>query len=254
MTSRTFTVRFDAGTWYVSFQTERDVAETVHGKAGTIVGIDVGVARFAALSDGTFIEGANAFEKHKKRLAFLQRRLARTVKYSANWRKAKARITKIHSSIANIRKDRIHKASTTIGKNHAVVVMEDLWIANMTKSAAGSLGAPGNNVRAKAGLNRRILDQGWDELRRQPVYKLAWQSGTLLLVDPRDTSRTCSACGHVGADNRRTQSAFVCVACGHAVNADTNAATNILGRAGCARIACGDLPSESTKQEAQCAA
>ena len=104
VTSRTFTVRFDAGTWYVSFQIERDVAETVHGKAGTIVGIDVGVARFAALRDGTVIEGANAFEKHKKRLAFLQRRLARTVKNSANWRKAKARITKIH------------KASTTIGK------------------------------------------------------------------------------------------------------------------------------------------
>jgi putative transposase len=247
------TVRLEAGKWYVSFQTEREVAEPVHENAGSAVGIDVGVARFAALSDQTFCDGANAFQKHERRLAVLQRRLARKVKFSANWRKAKARITAIHSRIANIRKDQIHKASATISKNHAVVVMEDLRITNMTASAAGATAEPGRNVAAKSGLNRRILDQGWGELRRQIGYKLDWLGGTLLLVDPRNTSRTCNACGHISAENRVTQAAFKCVDCGHASNADTNAAKNILGRAGQARIACG-VSKVTAKQEALCVA
>jgi putative transposase len=227
----------------------------VHENAGSAVGIDLGVARFAALSDGSFVEGAHAFRSHEPRLSFLGRRLARKVKFSANWRKAKARLTKLHSRIANIRKDHLHKASATISKNHAIVVMEDLRITNMTKSAQGTVERPGRNVRPKARLNRRILDQGWGEFRRQLAYKLPWNGGTLLLVDARNTSRRCAACGHVSADNRRDQASFVCVACGHSSNADTNAATNILGRAGCARIACGDPSVDgSTKQEAQCVA
>ena len=247
------TVRLEAGKWYVSFQSEREVAEPVHENRGSAVGVDVGIARFAALSDGTFFEGANAFKTNERRLAFHQRRLARKIKFSANWKKAKARITDLHARIASLRKDQIHKASATISKNHAVVVLEDLAISNMSKSAAGTVEEPGKIVAAKSGLNRRILDQGWAELRRLIDYKLAWGGGTLLLVDPRNTSRTCSACQHVSADNRLTQAAFACVKCGYAANADTNAATNILGRAGQARIACGDS-RESVKQEAQCAA
>jgi len=242
------TVRLEAGKWYVSFQAEREIVEPMHPNADSAVGIDVGVARFAALSDGSFHEGANAFKKNERRLAVLQRRLARKVKFSANWRKAKTKITAIHSRIANIRKDQIHKASATISKNHAVVVMEDLKITNMTASAAGTIDEPGRNVAAKSGLNRRISDQGWGEFRRQLGL-----GGTLQLVDPRNTSRTCNACGHVSADNRVSQSLFKCVACGHASNADTNAAKNILGRAGCARIACGDL-KKSAKQETLCLA
>lgn len=128
--------------------------------------------------------------------------------------------------------------------------MEDLRIANMTASAKGTLETPGINVHAKSGLNRRILDQGWGEFRRQLGYKLEWKGGTLVLVDPRDTSRTCAACGHISRENRQTQAAFCCVACGHAANAD--AAINILRRAGSARIACGDVPlGTSVKQETQ---
>lgn len=121
----------------------------------------------------------------------------------------------------------------------------------MSASAKGTIEEPGTNVAAKSGLNRRILDQGWGEFRRQLGYKLMWNGGTLLLIDPRNTSRTCNACGHVSAENRKTQAVFACVECGHAANADTNAAKNILGRAGLARIACGDS-QESTKQEALC--
>lgn len=147
----------------------------------------------------------------------------------------------MHHRIASIRKDALHKASMAISKNYAVVVLEDLRVANMSKSAAGTIESPGKNVAAKCELNRRILDQGWFEFRRQLGYKLGWLGGSLLVVDPKNTSRTCSACGHVATENRQTQEAFVCITCEHAANADTNAAINILGRAGHARIACSEL-------------
>jgi putative transposase len=226
------TVRLEGGHWYVSFQTEREVATPVHAHSQSEVGGDVGVARFLALSDGTFFEGANALKRYQRQLARLQRRLAKKVKFSANWYKAKARITKLHIRIANVRKDQVHKASYTISKNHALVVLEDIRIKNMTASAKGTVANPGKNVAQKSGLNRRMLDQGWGELRRQTRYKCDWAGGLLKLVDPRNTSRTCAPCGHVSADNRMTQESFLCVKCGHAANADTNAAINILGRAG----------------------
>lgn len=250
-TPKNVTVSCEGDHWYVTIQTEREVAQPVHA-SHSAVGIDLGVARFAALSDGTFVEGANAFKKYEKRLAFCQRRMARKRKFSANWRKAKAKVSRLQRRIANLRNNMLHQASTTISKNHAVVVMEDLGILNMTASAKGTVEQPGSNVRAKSGLNRRILDQGWGEFRRQLGYKLEWSGGVLLLVDPCNTSRTCAQCGHVSRENRQTQAAFRCVSCNHAANADTNAAINILRRAGSARIACGDSPlGESTKQETQ---
>jgi putative transposase len=247
--AKSLTLSSDGHHWYVTVQTERELDDPISASTSA-VGIDLGVTRFAALSDGTFVEGANAFKQHQRRLAFYQRHLSRKVRFSANWRRAKAKASRLQRKIANIRNDGLHKASTTISKNHAVVVLEDLRVTNMTANAKGTRERPGKNVRAKSSLNRRILDQGWGEFRRQLAYKLAWNGGVLLLVDPRDTSRACWTCGHVSHENRRTQAAFCCVACGRASNADTNAAVNILQRAGQARIACGDsLLGESAKQE-----
>lgn len=131
-------------------------------------------------------------------------------------------------------KTRFTKASYTISKNHAIVAMEDLQIKNMTASAKATVESPGLNVAAKSALNRRMLDQGWGELRRQVGYKLEWAGGELKLVDPLNNSRTCSQpnCGYVSRDNRLTQADFLCVKCGRSANADTNGAINILGRAG----------------------
>jgi putative transposase len=109
------------------------------------------------------------------------------------------------------------------------------WLID--KSAAGTTEQPGKHVRAKSGLNKAILDQGWFEFRRQLDYKLAWAGGHLIVVPPQNTSRTCPACGHVSADNRQTQARFLCVECGFEENADLVGAINIL-RAGHARCAC----------------
>ncbi|MBB8561531.1 transposase, partial [Escherichia coli] len=109
----------------------------------------------------------NSFQKNQKKLARLQRQLSRKVKFSNNWQKQKRKIQCLHSRIANIRRDYLHKVTTTVSKNHAMIVIEDLKVSNMSKSAAGTVSQPGRNVRAKSGLNRSILDQGWYEMRRQ---------------------------------------------------------------------------------------
>jgi putative transposase len=230
------TVSQRAGRWFVSIQTEREVAAPIH-PSGSTVGIDMGVARFATLSDGTVVAPLNSFKKHQRALRKAQQSLARKVKRSNNWKKQKRKIAKLHARIADVRNDFLHKTSTAISKNHAVVVLEDLIVKNMSASAKGTVEQPGRNVRQKSGLNRSILDQGWCEFRRQLEYKLAWAGGLVIAIPPRNTSRTCPCCGHICADNRKTQADFLCVHCGHAGNADLVAAINIK-RAGHARFAC----------------
>ena len=229
------TVSQSGGKWFVSIQTEREVEQPIPN--GGAVGIDMGVVRFAALSDGTFYAPLNSFKRHENRLRRYQRALSRKVKFSNNWKKAKARITKLHQKIGNVRRDYLHKTTTTISQNHAMVCIEDLRVRNMSRSAAGTTEQPGRNVRAKSGLNKSILDQGWFEFRRQLDYKLAWRGGWLVAVPPQNTSLTCPCCGHVSADNRQTQARFECVKCGFEENADVVGAINVL-RAGHARLAC----------------
>ena len=235
---KNLTVRERGGKWFISMHTAREAAEPVHPSV-SIVGVDLGVARFATLSDGTVYAPQNSYRKHERRLRHLQRALSRKVIFSNNWRKEKTKVQKLHGKIMNVRRDYLHKTSTAISKNHAVIVIEDLQIRNMSKRAAGSAGQPGKNVKAKSGLNKAILDQGWHEFRRQLEYKQAWRGGEVLAVTPKNTSRTCPRCAHVAAENRQTQSRFACVACGCTHNADLNAAQNILA-AGHAVLACGE--------------
>ncbi|MLP32258.1 transposase, partial [Salmonella enterica subsp. enterica] len=228
-----------AGQWYISFQVEIETAEPNHTST-TIVGLDAGVAKLATLSDGTVFEPVNSFQKNQKKLARLQRQLSRKVKFSNNWQKQKRKIQRRHSRIANIRRDYLHKVTTTVSKNHAMVVIEDLKVKNMSKSAAGTVSQPGRNVRAKSGLNRSILDQGWYEMRRQLEYKQLWRGGQVLAVPPAYTSQRCACCGHTAKENRLTQSKFECQVCGYTANADINGARNILA-AGHAVLACGGM-------------
>ena len=247
--AKNITVSANGGKWFVSIQTERAIVRPVHPSTSS-VGIDVGISRFATLSDGSHIEPLNTFRKHQQRLARYQRAMSRKTKFSSNWKKAKARVQKIHTRIAHVRKDFLHKTTTTISKHHAIVCIEDLQVRNMSKSAAGSSDSPGRNVKAKSGLNKSILDQGWFEFRRQLEYKQAWLGGDVLAVPARNTSRTCPACGHVSADNRQTQAKFACVDCGYENHADMVGAINVLER-GHRLLACGELAQSgrSVKQE-----
>ena len=243
------TVSQSCGKWYISIQTESEVSTPVHPSA-SMIGLDAGVAKLATLSDGTVFEPVNSFQKNQKTLARLQRQLSRKVKFSNNWQKQKRKIQRLHSCIANIRRDYLHKVTTTVSKNHAMIVIEDLKVSNMSKSAAGTVSLPGRNVRAKSGLNRSILDQGWYEIRRQLAYKQLWRGGQVLAVPPAYTSQRCVCCGHTAKENRLSQSKFRCQVCGYTANADVNGARNILA-AGHAVLACGEMvqSGRSLKQE-----
>ena len=222
------TVRQKCGKWYISIQVEFET-ETLKPNGGEI-GIDMGIVRFATLSNGEYFEPINAFKNLKGKLAKLQKRLKHKTKFSKNWQKLKAKIAKLHHKISNIRKNHLHQISNKISKNHAIVYVEDLQVANMSKSAKGNIEQHGKNVKQKSGLNQAILDQAWGEFRRQLDYKLLWNGGFLFAVPPQNTSRTCPNCGHTAKENRKTQAEFKCVQCGYKNNADVVGAINVLKR------------------------
>jgi len=226
---RNATVSQSGGKWFVSIQTEREIEQPLP-TATSAVGIDVGITRFATMSDESYIAPLNSFKKQQQRLARYQRRMSRKVKFSNNWKKAKAKVQKIHAGIANARKDFLHKTTTTISQNHALVCIEVLQVRNMSRSSKGNSELHGKMVAQKSDLNRSILDQGWGEFRRQLGYKVAWNGGILLAVPPHHTSQTCPCCGHVSKDNRQTQVKFLCVDCGYENHADVVGAINILSR------------------------
>ena len=245
---RNVTVSRNGGKWLVSIQTRREV-ELPATPVTTAIGIDLGIARFATLSDGSYIAPLNSFKSKEAKLAKYQRRMAHKQKFSNNWKKAKAKVQKIHAQIANARRDFLHKATTTISQNHAMVFVEDLQVQNMSKSAAGTAENHGKNVAQKSGLNKAILDQGWGEFQRQLDYKTAWNGGMLIAVPAHHTSQTCPCCGHVSKDNRQTQARFACVECGYENHADVVGAINVLER-GHRLLACGEgALSASMKQE-----
>ena len=158
------TVSQKCGKWFVSVQTEFE--QEVEPANGSEVGIDMGVARFATLSTGQYFEPINAFKTLKGKLAKLQKQFKHKTKFSRNWQKLKAKISRLYHEISNIRKNYLHQISSTISKNHAIVYVEDLQVANMSKSAKGTMEQHGKNVKQKSGLNRTILDQSWFEFRR----------------------------------------------------------------------------------------
>ena len=228
------------GHWYISVGTERQTEQPATRSLRRRVGVDMGIACHTATSAGKMIAGPNALKKAAKQLARAQRALARKIKGSNRRKKQIAKVARIHERVGNVRQDHLHKLTSDLAKNHGLVVIENLKVSNMSRSAKGTIENPGTNVRAKSGLNRSILDQGWGEMRRQLTYKLGWNGGTLVAVNPANTSRKCSHCSHVSKDSRTTQSHFECVTCGHRMNADTNAAHNILA-AGLAVTARGGL-------------
>jgi putative transposase len=236
--AKNITLSASGGKWYASIQTVREVEQSVPSAAGA-VGIDMGIARFATLSDGSFVAPLNSFKQHEAQLLRSQRALSRKTPFSQNWRKAKGRVQRIHTRIGNCRRDFLHKTTTLISKNHAMVCIEDLQVRNMSRSAKGNAEQAGKNVRAKSGLNKSILDQGWYEFRRQLQYKMNWNGAMLVAGPPHNTSRTCPDCDLVAAENRPTQAHFKGVGCGYENHADVVGAMNILAR-GYRVVACGE--------------
>ena len=212
-------LRHDGCRWRAFIFYEVEVEE--QPRDGEILGVDMN-ARQVATSDGDFYFLPD-LEKKEKRKKWYQRKMARQVRGSNRRKDTKKKLGKVSRKIANIRKDWIHQTTKEIAGKCGTIAVEDLKVKNMTASARGTVENLGGNVKQKAGLNRAMLDTAFGKIRKNLEYRC----GRLIEINPAYTSQTCSECGHVDKENRKTQSRFLCVYCGFASNADTNAAINI---------------------------
>lgn len=235
-----------AGRWHIAFAAIPDPIPAPG--TGEIVGVDRGVKVAAALSTGELTSPAGLRPKEAERLLRLQRRLARAQRGSNRRAQVKTQIARLKAREADRRKDWVEKTSTDLARRFDVVRVEDLNIRGMTRTARGTLDAPGRNVRQKAGLNRGILAAGWGQFVTRLEQKAP---GRVEKIHPAYTSQTCNACKHVAPESRESQAVFRCVTCGHQAHADVNAARNIAdGRSVTAR---GDRAksARSVKREPQ---
>ena len=195
------------------------------------IGIDLGVATALVLSNEVTYHLPASLDAIDRRHRRAQRAASRKTRGSNRHRRALRRAARLKARGGRIRRHWQHETTTDIARRYPMVAMEALKTRNMTRSAKGTVEAPGTGVRAKAGLNRSILNVGWHEIARQLAYKLEERGGEIVFVDPRYTSQTCAQCGAVDHQSRESQARFRCTTCGHAAHADVNAAKNILARA-----------------------
>jgi putative transposase len=235
---RTVTVKKLADGWYISVLLNTadilpEIAdiETVESS----VGIDLGINRLVALSDGSFIENPrhSTNKRIRRRLRIRQRRVNRKVKGSINRRKAGIEVAKLHKKIANKRNNTNWKAANKVVRTADAVIREDLNIKGM-KSRCKPKRVKGrfmpNGQSAKRGLNRSISDASWGDLTQKIEWVAAKSGKPVLAVNPKYTSQECSNCGHISKDNRDGEK-FICQECGHIDHADTQASRTILKRA-----------------------
>lgn len=223
----TVTVSKDtAGRYFVSLLCDDAVAAKpeVTGQ----VGIDLGLTHFAVLSTGEKIAAPNTFRQHEARLAKLQRRLVKKTKGSKNRAKAKLKVAKAHATIADCRKDFLHKLSTRLINENQVIAVETLAVKNMVKNRS---------------LSKSISDAGWAEFVRQLQYKAAWSGRQLIGIDRwYPSSKRCNGCGHTVTKLPLNIRTWVCPECKTTHDRDINAARNILA-AGLAVSAHGETVS-----------
>src|SRR5207253_4290388 len=191
---------------------------------GAVAGIDLGIKDFAVTSGGEKIPNPGRMAQRERGLARYQRRLARCQKGSANRAKARAKVARAHRKVRASRQDFLHRTSARLVRDHDVIVIEDLNVADMVR----------NRSLAKA-----ISDCGWGTFRRMLKYKAARAGRHLIVIDRwYPSSKTCSACGHLLAELSLGTRTWQCPSCGTRHDRDINAAKNILA-AGLAVAACG---------------
>ncbi|MER5762942.1 transposase [Streptomyces sp. NPDC002082] len=241
-TTRNATVSQDGNGWHVSFgvHTGRK-PDAPNGKPSCGVDFGVAASAFVSTEAAPRLMASTLTANEKKRLRALEQRKARQItyakkhqggKYSRRLRTTLTGIGKLTTRQANRRTDFTHKLTTDLAKNHGLIGIEDLRVKSMSKSARGTTEVPGRNVRAKAGLNRSILDNTPGERRRQLEYKARMYGAVLVAVPPFHTSQTCAECGQVDPESRKgCGRLFACTRCGHVDDADHNASVEIEARA-----------------------
>lgn len=230
------TVSFRRGRWQVAFTCEIAKSEPRPARMVGTVGVDLGVQHLAVLSTGEQVPNPKHFDRAQQKLRRAQRQAARRAgpdkptrpEPSNRWLDAQRRVARLHTQVANARRDGLHQLTTRLTGECDTVVLEDLNVAGMTRSAKGTAEMPGSNVRQKAGLNRRVLDTAPGELRRQLAYKTTWHGRGLVVADRwYPSSKTCSGCGVVKTKLRLSERTYRCDQCGLVLDRDDNAARNL---------------------------
>ncbi len=206
---RSATLSYQRGRWHVAFTVELPEVEPAPRDGGRllgrVVGVDLGIA---TLSTGEKIPNPRHLEAARRRLRRAQRACARRCgpdrrtgrTASKRWLTARARADRIHTRVANLRRDAAHQLTTRLVRNVDTIVVEDLHVAGMLRNRR---------------LARRIGDVGWAEIRRQLTYK-SERAGVRLVVADRwfASSKTCSGCGTAKTKLPLSVRTFVCPACG----------------------------------------
>jgi putative transposase len=231
VTPKSVAISRHADRWFISFKVEVEPTQT--HKSVECVGVDLGINSLAMLSTGEEFRGAKSYKKYEKKLARLQYLQRHKVVGSANYKKAQLKIARIHRTIANIRSDTLHKLTTYISKNHAVIGLEDLNVSGMMA----------NRKLAKA-----IGDMGFYEFRRQLEYKCQLYGGQLVFVDRfYPSSKTCSNCGHIKASLLLSERVFRCQKCQFQCDRDLNASINLEKAASSVVSACGLVGADTAR-------
>ena len=160
----------------------------------------------------------------------LQRARATKKKYGRTWRTLSKKIKRLHAKAAHTVDNWARHTAKQLVEAHAVLVVEDLHLKNMTRSAKGTVEKPGRSVAAKAGLNRSLSEAAPGKLARWVHVKAENAGRRTWAVNPACTSQQCSACSVIDAASRVCREVFYCAACGHYEHADVNAARNIRAR------------------------
>ncbi|MEU9184025.1 transposase [Streptomyces sp. NPDC048484] len=239
---KTVSVKREGRQWYVVLACDEVPAEPLPS-TGAVTGIDMGVAHFLTTSEGVHLRNPRHGKRNADALADAQRALKtfprrKHENRTARHRRAVGKVAGLHRKVSRQRTDYAHKTALEMVRDYDTIAHERLSIANMVRAPEPKAdpGQPGsflpNGAAAKAGLNKSIHDAGWGVFLGILAHKAESAGRVLIPVDPRNTSRTCPACGHVSAENRTTQEKFECTWCGHTANADHVGALNIAIRAG----------------------
>ena len=200
--------------WYAVLTCD-DVPQKALPSTGKVIGIDMGISTFVTTSDNVHYDHLRAYKTSKETLAARQRKLALKQKGSKNYRKIQKTVRETHEHLTNIRHDHQHKLANKLIEDNDCIVVEKLNITSM-------LEAKGFDVK-----NENITDASWGSFAAKLKYKAERAGKSVIEVNPRNTSKTCSGCGTIKDKMPLSSRTFSC-SCGVNLDRDHNAAINIL--------------------------
>jgi putative transposase len=206
--------------WYAIIITD-EKKQIVCGEK--VIGIDLGINNYLTDSDGNKVENPKILEHSLQKLKHLQKELSRKKKGSNNRKKARIRLEKLHLKISNQRDDFLHKLTTKLIKECKIIVMEDLNIKQMSQQ--------------KYYNARNMMDASWGKFYQLLTYKAESAGCQIVKINPRNTSKTCSNCGHI-QDMPLWKRTYECADCGFVIDRDYNSAINILTKLAGQELSC----------------